>query len=145
MSAITRRRFVTLTGAAALTGLAAPASAASGYVQLKIVSAGFIIGATGGEGVLTFGGRRYQLSIGGVSAGATIGASGARLHGTATGLRRASDIAGVYSKVGAGMAAVHGEQAAELVNANGVHLRLQGRETGLMLSLDLSGMAIGIK
>ncbi len=108
------------------------------------MSAGFIFGASGGSGVLTFQGKQYPLSIGGISAGATIGASGADLVGTASHLRTPADIAGVYSAVGAGLSVAGGRSAAQLSNANGVVLRLRGRQIGFMFSLDLSGMVISL-
>ena len=101
-------------------------------------------GASGGSGVLTFEGRQYRLSVGGISAGATIGASGADLVGTASHLHSAADIQGIYSAVGAGLSVAGGRQAARLSNANGVILRLRGRQIGFMFSLDLSGMQISL-
>jgi hypothetical protein len=122
-----------------------PAEAATGSIALHVVSAGFIFGMSGGSGVLTFGGRQYPLSIGGVSAGATIGASGADLVGTASNLHQAGDIEGVYSAIGAGLAIAGGRSAAQLSNARGVVLRLRGRQIGFMFSLDLSGLQISIR
>ena len=47
--------------------------AAPGNVYFEVAKAGFIVG--GGSGALVFKGRRYPLSVGGLSFGATIGAS----------------------------------------------------------------------
>jgi hypothetical protein len=95
------RRGLIISGAALATGsMLAPAEAATGQISLRIVSAGFIFGASGGSGVLVFQGHQYPLSIGGISAGATIGASGTDLVGTASHLRTPTDINGVYSAVG---------------------------------------------
>ena len=94
----------------------------------------------------TFEGRQYSLGIGGISAGATIGASGADLVGTAYHLHQPSDIEGIYSAVGAGLAVAGGRKAAaELTNARGVLLKLRGRQMGLMFSLDLSGVQISLR
>lgn len=144
MKNITRRGLI-VTGAALATGAFLPsAEAATGSISLRILSAGFIFGASGGSGVLTFEGRQYRLSVGGISAGATIGASGADLVGTASHLHSAADIQGIYSAVGAGLSVAGGRQAARLSNANGVILRLRGRQIGFMFSLDLSGMQISL-
>ncbi len=146
MNTFSRRQAI-ITGAAALTavaGLAETAEAATGTVYMRIVSAGFIFGVTGGNGTLRFGGQVVPFSIGGISAGAVIGASGSELVGTASRLRRASDIAGVYSAVGAGLAVAGGPRVAQLANANGVILHLRGKQVGLMFSLDLSGMSISL-
>jgi hypothetical protein len=53
---------------AALTGvtLSSAAHADEGFVQLTIYKAGWVIGGSGGSGVLNFRGRRYPLSTGGL-------------------------------------------------------------------------------
>ncbi len=145
MKTITRRSLIA-SGAALATGaLLMPAEAATGSISLHIVSAGFIIGVSGGSGVLTLGGPQYPLSVGGISAGATIGASGTDLIGTAYHLHSPSDIEGIYSAVGAGLSVAGGRSAAQLSNAKGVVLRLRGRQVGFMVSIDLSGMQISLK
>ena len=118
--------------------------AASGTVHLKISKVGFIIGVGGGSGTLTFHGKTYQLSIGGVSAG-TIGVAGAELVGTATHLRTAEDIVGSYSAASAGVAVAGGVKAVTLQNANGVVLQLHGRQVGFEASLSLSGLTISMQ
>ena len=145
MKVITRRGLIVSGAALATRALLSPAEAATGSIAIKIVSAGFIFGVTGGSGVLTFEGRQYSLGIGGISAGATIGASGADLVGTAYHLHQPSDIEGIYSAVGAGLAVAGGRKAAELTNARGVLLKLRGRQMGLMFSLDLSGLQISLR
>src|SRR5208282_5928650 len=84
MSTITRRALVVSAVGLATGAFLAPAEAATGSVALHIASAGFIFGVTGGSGTLTFRGRQYPLSIGGISAGALIGASATDLIGTAS-------------------------------------------------------------
>ena len=145
MKTMTRRGLI-ISGAAVATGsMLAPAEAASGQISLHIVAAGFIFGASGGSGVLTFQGQQIPLSIGGISAGATIGVSGTDLVGTASHLHSPGDIEGIYSAVGAGLSVAGGRSAAQLSNARGVVLRLRGRQVGFMFSLDLSGMAISLQ
>jgi hypothetical protein len=145
MNQLTRRSLI-ISSAALATGAMAPqAEAATGSISLRIVSAGFIFGVTGGSGVLTFGGKQYPLSIGGISAGATIGASGTDLVGTASHLHDPGDIEGIYSAVGAGLSVAGGRSAAQLTNAKGVVLRLKGRQVGFMFSIDLSGMSISLQ
>jgi hypothetical protein len=146
MNSFTRRSLIISGGAALATGsFLSSAEAATGSISLHIVSAGFIFGVTGGTGVLTFQGHQYPLSIGGISAGATIGASGTDLVGSVSHIHAPTDIAGVYSAVGAGLSVAGGRSAAQLSNANGVILRLRGRQIGFMFSLDLSGMAISLQ
>src|ERR1700758_1154475 len=92
---------------------ATPSQAQTGTVRLKILKAGFIVGAGGGSGTLHFQGHNYRLSVGGLSLG-TLGVAGADLVGTATNLHRASDIAGTYGAAGAGFTFVGGGQVATL-------------------------------
>lgn len=137
-------------GLAALTmmsalGLSSPGWAATGTVYVEIAKAGFIVGVGGGRGTLVFQGRRYPLSIGGLSVGAIIGASKADLVGRAYNLRRASDIAGTYSAVGVGAAAGAGASSIRLQNARGVILDLSGRNIGLELNANMSGIEIGLR
>jgi hypothetical protein len=144
MSTITRRALVVSAVGLATGAFLAPAEAATGSVALHIASAGFIFGVTGGSGTLTFRGRQYPLSIGGISAGALIGVSATDLIGTASNLHAPGDIAGIYSAVGAGMSVAGGRSAAQLSNARGVVLRLRGRQVGFSFSIDLSGMIISL-
>lgn len=126
-------------------GLSSPAWADSGTISLRIVKAGLIIGGSAGSGVLNFHGRRYPLSIGGLSYGFTFGASETRFHGRVTNIRRPSDVEGVYAQAGAGAAAVRGAQAVVLTNQRGATLTLTGGQKGLIVSLDLSGLALSLK
>ena len=132
--------------AAALTPmLAMPAVAENGTVSFRIAKAGFIVGVGGGNGTLVFRGRRYPLSVGGLSLGATIGASTADLTGRAYNLNQASDIAGTYSAVGAGVVAAGGVSGIRLQNAKGVVLDLHGRNIGLEFNASLSGVEISLR
>ncbi len=80
-----------------------------------------------------------------MSYGFTFGASETHFHGTVTNIRRASDVAGVYAQAGAGAAAVKGAQAVVLTNQRGAVLTLIGEQNGLIVSLDLSGLALSLK
>jgi hypothetical protein len=124
---------------------AGPGRAATGTVHVEIVKAGFIVGVGGGRGTLVFQGRRYPLSVGGLSVGATIGASEAELVGRAYNLRRPSDIAGTYTAVGGGVAVGGGTSGIRLQNAKGVVLELRGRTVGLELNANVSGVEIGLR
>jgi hypothetical protein len=142
---IISRRSLILSGVGVATGaFVAPAEAATGQVALHIASAGFIFGVSGGSGSLVFRGQRFPLTVGGIRAGALIGISAADLVGTATRLHSPSDINGIYSAIGAGLSVAGGRTAAQLVNANGVVLRLRGRQVGFSFSIDLAGMSISI-
>jgi hypothetical protein len=125
--------------------LSSAAQADSGSVSIRIFKAGFVIGGSAGSGSLNFQGRTYRLGIGGLSYGFTFGASETRFHGTVSNIRRPSDIEGVYAQAGAGAAAVRGAQAVVLTNQRGAVLTLTGAQSGLIVSLDLSGLALTLK
>ena len=144
-----RIRSVLRAAAIALTALfgagLTAAHADSGSVSIRIFKAGFVIGGSAGSGVLHFHGHNYPLSVGGLSYGFTFGASETRFHGRVTNIRRPQDIAGVYAQGGAGAAVGRGAQAVVLTNQNGAVLTLTGEQAGVIVSLDLSGLALSLK
>ena len=91
---------VTLAGAAVSTA----AHADTGQIWLWELKGGWFIGGSAGGGTLLFHGRRYPLSVGGVSAGLVFGGSETKLQGTVSNIRSPSDVAGVYGAAGAGVA-----------------------------------------
>jgi len=121
------------------------ARADSGTVRISFIKAGWVIGGSVGSGTLTFQGRTYPLSIGGLSYGFTFGGSQTNLRGTVSNIYRPSDIEGVYGAAGAGATVIRGPQAIVLTNQKGAVLQVAGNQTGLMVNLDLSGMALSLK
>jgi len=114
-------------------------------VTLTIYKAGWIIGGSGGSGVLNFRGRMYPLSTGGLDYGLVFGGSKTVLHGTVSNIYRPSDVTGVYGAAGAGLAVGGGARAIVLTNQKGAVLELAGHQYGLMANADLSGLAITMK
>ena len=114
-------------------------------IYITFVNAGFIVGVSGGSGTLVYQGKKYPLKIGGVSLGATFGASKAELSGTVLNLNNVSDITGTYGATEAGYALVSGRKTARLKNTKGVVLVLRGRQVGLEVQLDLSGLQVALK
>ncbi|MGY3696456.1 hypothetical protein ACE103_32975 [Bradyrhizobium sp. ma5] len=131
----------------AFTGLAfsTAARADSGFVTLTIYKAGWFIGGSGGSGVLTFRGRSYRLSTGGLDYGLVFGGSKTVLRGRVSNINRPSDVAGVYGAAGAGLAVGRGARAIVLTNQKGAVLELTGHQVGLMANADLSGLAITMR
>jgi hypothetical protein len=125
--------------------LSSASHADEGSVSLTIYKAGWIIGGSGGGGVLNFRGRRYGLSTGGLDYGLVFGGSKTVLYGRVSNIYRPSDVAGVYGAAGAGLAVGSGARAIVLTNQKGAVLELSGRQVGLMANADLSGLAITLK
>ncbi|UPJ43650.1 hypothetical protein IVB40_06150 [Bradyrhizobium sp. 40] len=134
-----------LVGIAALAGLSTSALADGGTVVLTIYKAGWIIGGSGGSGVMNFRGRAYSLSTGGLDYGLVFGGSKTVLRGRVSNINRPSDIAGVYGAAGAGIAVGSGARAIVLTNQKGAVLELSGTQVGLMANADLSGLAITMR
>jgi hypothetical protein len=122
-----------------------PARADEGFVTLTIWKAGWIIGGSGGGGWLSFHGRNYPLSTGGLDYGLVFGGSRTVLQGRVHNIWRPSDVAGVYAAAGAGLAIGAGARAIVLTNQKGAVLELSGTQVGLLANADLSGLAITMR
>lgn len=133
--------FVAMLGAS----VSSAAYADSGTIRISVFKGGWFLGASGGSGTLIFHGRRYPLSIGGLDAGLVFGASHTYLSGRVTHIRGPGDVVGVYGAAGAGAAIFTGARAIVLSNDKGAVLELNGRQTGLMVNADLSGLAISLQ
>jgi hypothetical protein len=144
ISSAIRVALVALTAFAGAT-LTSAARADSGTVSLVIYKAGWIIGGSGGSGVLHFRGRSYALSTGGLDYGLVFGGSKTVLRGIVSNIYRPSDVAGVYGAAGAGLAVGRGARAIVLTNQKGAVLELSGSQVGLMANADLSGLAITLR
>jgi len=131
----------------ALTGvsLSSAARADNGSISITVIKAGWIIGGSGGSGVLNFRGRTYGLSTGGLDYGLVFGGSKTVLRGRVSNIYRPSDVAGVYGAAGAGLAVGRGARAIVLTNQKGAVLELTGHQVGLMANADLSGLAITLR
>jgi len=143
MSSVVRAALVALVALAGC-GLSA-ARADDGFVSLVIYKGGWIIGGSGGSGVLNFHGRRYPLSTGGLDYGLVFGGSKTVLRGRVSNIYQPSDVAGVYGAAGAGLAVGRGVRGIVLTNQKGAVLELSGTQVGLMANADLSGLAITMR
>ena len=130
------------TALAASIGLATPSHAITGTVRVTVAKAGFILGAGGGRGTLTFRHRNYPFTVQGFSLGLTAGASINKLVGRADYINELSDFSGTYSAVGVGGALVGGVGGVQLRNAKGVTIILQGPKGGLEVSANITKVVI---
>src|SRR5437762_1523389 len=147
MMSMCRRRSVVLALFGLLTSaaVATPALAEVGAVSVVFTKGGFIVGVGGGEGVLTYRGRRYPFTVSGMSVGFTIGASTTKLVGRAVNMTGPASIQGSYAAIGAGGAIVAGAGGIQLQNANGVILQLSGPRVGAEVSAAVGGITIRLK
>jgi hypothetical protein len=139
-----RTALTALTVAFAALSLPGAARADGGSIAFNVLRGGWIIGASGGSGTLYFHGRRYPISIGGLSAGFVFGASATNFRGIVSNIHSAYDVAGIYGAVGGGAALGVGGQAIVLRNGKGAVLTLSGLQVGLQINADLSGLSISV-
>ena len=139
-----RGMLVALTAAAGAV-LPTTAHADGGFITLTIYKAGWIIGGSGGSGMLHFHGRAYPLSTGGLDWGLVFGGSRTVLRGRVSNIWRPSDVEGVYGAAGAGLAVGRSVRGIVLTNQKGAVLELSGEQIGLLANVDLSGLAITIR
>ncbi|EKS30017.1 Uncharacterised protein [Afipia felis] len=125
--------------------MASPSYAETGTVRFKFFKAGWFVGAQTGSGILEFRKQIYPFHIGGISAGLTFGGSSTDFVGTVRNMHQPTDIEGVYTALGAGVAVIGGVRVIQMRNAKGVILTLEGKQLGLQFDFDLSGMNVSIQ
>ena len=140
-----RAALMALTVVFAAAGASSAAHADGGTISFRVLRGGWFIGASGGSGWLVFHGQRYPISIGGLSAGLVFGASETYFYGSVSHINSPYDVSGVYGAVGAGAAVGAGGQAIVLRNEKGAVLTLTGRQVGLQVNIDLSGLSISVR
>jgi hypothetical protein len=118
-------------------GTAAQSDAESGRFQITLVK---VRTTVEGDGSLFYNGKRYRLSISGISAD-DMRKPRMDVIGAAKNLRYAADIVGTYGTADAGTSTVTGARPARLQNAHGVILEVHGDDLN-ELSLNLTGMTI---
>ena len=131
--------------ALALFAGSSAAKADEGQVTLVIFKAGWFVGGSVGQGVLTFHDQTFALTAGGIDGGLVFGGSQTTLQGRVRNIHKASDINGVYAAAGVGVTIGTGVRGIVLTNPNGAVLELGGKQLGLMANVDLSGLAISLK
>lgn len=123
----------------------APASAAltDGRIELSGGKVAAGVGYTWGSGTLYFDGKKYPLTVSGVSLG-TAGVNEYSATGTITGMNRPQDINGIFSAVGTGLTLGGGASVAAMTNENGVTIQLDSTTEGLSATLAVKGIQISL-
>ena len=114
-------------------------------IEISNWRVGFVVGYGGGSGKLHYQGKSYPLTIKGLRVGAAAGIAKANLTGDVYNLTKPEDIEGDYSAGAAAAAVVMGGKVWSLENAKGVIIKVKGKEKGLELALDLSGMTVKLQ
>lgn len=144
-----RRRLLlgaTATGLA-ITGAArfALGNTKVGTVQIEQTQVAFIGSANLGGGTLSFQGKSYRFTIGGLGVGG-FGVSKMQASGEVYDLKELNQFPGAYAQARYGAVAVD-KSTGELwlQNTHGVLISLRARRTGLALSLGADGVYISLK
>jgi hypothetical protein len=137
-----RSNWIVAMALALAVGVVAPSHAITGTVRVTVAKAGFIVGAGGGRGTLTFRHRLYPFTVQGLSLGLTAGASINKLVGRADYINELGDFAGTYSAVGAGGALAGGGWGVKLRNDKGGIITLHGSKGGLEVSANVTKVVI---
>lgn len=112
-----------------------------GKLTMEFGQGGFILSASGGNGVLTFKGRKHVFKVGSLGVGG-FGVSKVSAVGEVYNLNKLEDFPGAYFQARAGYAAGDGKGVLWLENSNGVVLKLRTTTKGLALSLGADGLLL---
>ena len=114
----------------------------SGEVSIDQVQVAFLISGNLGGGKLTYKGKTYDFTIGGLGVGG-IGASSIEATGVVYNLHKLEDFPGAYGQARAGYAAgTLSSGDLWLQNPKGVYMYLKAKRTGLALSLGADAIYI---
>ena len=122
----------------------AKAKAPDATLQLREGSIAAGIGFSWGGGTLTYRGRRYPVSVDGLTVG-SVGISRASASGTVSNLNKLEDFNGTYTAVGAGAAVAGGGSIATMQNQNGVRINLRATTQGVKFTLGAAGVNLQIQ
>jgi hypothetical protein len=134
---------LTVIGAAATVSRAAEKKP-DATLELKGGSVAAGIGFSWASGTLTYKGKKYEVSVDGLSVG-DVGVSKSSAKGKVYGLKKLGDFDGNYSAVAAGATVGGGGAASAMRNQNGVEIELLSTTQGLKFTFAASGVNMKIK
>ena len=114
----------------------------SGTISIKLMSASAVLGASWGDGVLTFGPKTYAFKIKGLKV-LSVGLTKASANGDVYKLTNAADLAGTYKEASrAGLTFIKGEKGIVVQNEKGVVINVKATAMGMDLGLVEGGLTI---
>ena len=132
----------TLVLAFVITASAALADEPSATVSMDITSAAVGLGASGGQGVITYQGKTYTFKVKGFDKLA-LGVQKISVNGDVYNLTKLSDLEGKYKKAEpASITFIKGKKDLVMQNGKGVTINLKGKEKGLSLNVVKEGLTI---
>ena len=142
----------TLLALSVITGLALAVSPAlakskqapSATLELSEGSVAVGIGWSWGGGTLTYHGKKYPVSVEGLTVG-SVGVSRASARGSVYNLKKLEDFNGTYAAVKAGATVGGGASASALKNQNGVRINLTSTNKGVKFTVAAEGVTLKLK
>jgi hypothetical protein len=113
-------------------------------IQLSGGSVAAGVGLSWGSGTLTYEGKKYPISVSGLSVGA-VGATKISASGKVYDLKKLEDFNGNYTAVGTGATVASGAGAVAAKNQNGVRVNLVSTTKGVKFALGAAGLEMKIK
>jgi hypothetical protein len=113
-------------------------------VKIESRSVALGAGVSWGDGVLTYQGKDYPITVSGLSL-LDLGVSKASATGKVYFLKKPSDFSGNYFATQATFALAGGGSELVMANGNGVFVALQSEQSGTQLTLGASGVSLKLK
>lgn len=113
-------------------------------VKLTSGSVAVGIGYSWGDGVLTYQGKEYPISVSGLSLG-KVGITSATASGDVYHLTKLEDFNGNYTAAGAGVTLAGGGTAVAMKNQNGVVIKLTATTQGVDFTFGAGGAKLQLK
>jgi hypothetical protein len=137
---------VTMVAALALVGVAhgKEEKKPDATIQLSGGSVAAGVGVSWASGTLTYKGKKYPISVNGLSVG-DVGITKIAASGKVYDLKKLEDFNGNFTSVGAGATIAGGAAAFTAKNQNGVQVHLVSTTQGVKFVLGTSGLEMKIK
>jgi hypothetical protein len=134
---------VALILALALTASTVLADEPSATISVELTSASAVLGASWGQGVLTFGAKTYSFKVKGMKV-LSVGLTKASANGDVYKLTNVPDLAGTYKEASpAGLTfIIKGERGLIVQNEKGVLINVKATAKGMGLGLVEGGLTI---
>jgi hypothetical protein len=119
----------------------------AGFVRLNFKSVGIGIGGSTGDGVLSYQGKDYPVTVSGLNI-ADLGVSQFQGAGKVYDLKNISDFSGNYAAAQAAFAVRGGQSSLSMRNVKGVTIVIlqdEGKESGTRFGLGPSGVTLKLK
>lgn len=115
-----------------------------GEITLEASSIAAGVGFSWGDGTLKFKGKEYKFSITGLNV-ATVGIAKIKAVGDVYNMNQASDFAGKYVAVEAGLTLAKGVAGLIMRNEKGTVINLRSTQQGVNITLGVEGFAVNLK